>query len=112
MTTAMNISEELNEEQLIAAKHLEGPMLVLAGAGSGKTRCATYRIVHLIESGVPSDSILGVTFTNKAAREMRKRIESLTHRPVMIATFHSLGVRILRESMHHIGFDNRFVIYD
>lgn len=112
MTIAMDISGKLNEEQLAAAKHLEGPMLVLAGAGSGKTRCATYRIVHLIGSGVPHDSILGVTFTNKAASEMRQRIETLTDCQVLIATFHSLGARILRESIHHIGYSNRFVIYD
>lgn len=108
----MDISEELNEEQLVAAKHIEGPMLVLAGAGSGKTRCVTFRIVNLIEMGVPSDSILGLTFTNKAAEEMRQRIESLTDRRVLIATFHSLGARILRESIHHLGIDNRFIIYD
>ncbi len=108
----MDLFKELNEEQLVAAKHIEGPMLVLAGAGSGKTRCVIYRIVNLIEFGVPSDSILGLTFTNKAAEEMRNRIESLSDRRVLIATFHSLGARILRESIHHIGIDNRFIIYD
>jgi ATP-dependent DNA helicase UvrD/PcrA len=112
MTMSMDISEELNEEQLVAAKHLEGPLLVLAGAGSGKTRCVIYRIVNLIECGIPSSSILGVTFTNKAAEEMRKRVEGLSDHRVLIATFHSLGARILRESIHHIGFDNRFIIYD
>lgn len=108
----LNYKKELNEEQLKAVTHVDGPMLVLAGAGSGKTRCVTYRIVYLIEQGIPANSILGLTFTNKAAGEMRSRVEDLVGSPVLISTFHSLGAKILRESIHHIGYSSRFVIYD
>lgn len=108
----MNFEAELNAEQLEVARHVEGPALVLAGAGSGKTRCATYRIVHLIKTGVPAHSILGLTFTNKAAKEMKHRIETLAHQHVLISTFHSLGARILRESIHHLGYNQKFTIYD
>lgn len=102
----------LNEEQRIAVTTLDGPMLVLAGAGSGKTRVVTFRIVQLLQSGIYPSKILGVTFTNKAAGEMRERVQHLTHSHVLISTFHSLGVRILRESIDALGFSRHFTIYD
>lgn len=103
---------KLNEEQLKAVKHIEGPLLVLAGAGSGKTRVITCRIAQLIESGIHPSQIIAVTFTNKAAKEMRERVEKEVLKAPLICTFHSLGVRILRESIHHLGYPNQFVIYD
>lgn len=112
INTEMDISKNLNEEQYLAASHLEGPLLVLAGAGSGKTRCVTYRIINLLQHGVPPRAILGLTFTNKAAKEMSERINSLTHQHILISTFHSLGTRILRESIQHLGYSRNFTIYD
>lgn len=106
------MQEQLNPQQQIAVKHVEGPLLVLAGAGSGKTRIVTFRVAHLLELGVPSNEILAVTFTNKAAEEMRHRIHHLTHQSVMTCTFHSLAARILRESITHLGYARDFVIYD
>lgn len=102
----------LNQEQLSAVNTLYGPVLVLAGAGSGKTRVVTYRIAALLEHGIPADAILGMTFTNKAAGEMRERVQQLTRSHVLICTFHSLGVRILRESIHLLGYPSHFTIYD
>lgn len=102
----------LNSEQKIAADTVEGPLLVLAGAGSGKTRVVTVRIVNLLKAGVPASEILGLTFTNKAALEMKERVQKLTHSNVLICTFHSLGARILRESIHHLGYQSTFTIYD
>src|SRR5205807_2260533 len=109
--------ESLNPAQIEATLHKEGPLLVLAGAGSGKTRVVTYRIAHLIESGVNPLRILAVTFTNKAAEEMRRRILELLHAKSLfqyptICTFHSLGVRILRESISHLDYSPQFLIYD
>ncbi|MCB1084731.1 MAG: UvrD-helicase domain-containing protein [Chlamydiia bacterium] len=104
--------EDLNPEQLIAANHIEGPMLVLAGAGSGKTRVVTCRIAHLLSVGVPSSEILALTFTNKAADEMRTRIRAMSNAYVLTSTFHSLGARILRESINALGYRNDFTIYD
>lgn len=91
---------------------MEGPMLVLAGAGSGKTRVVTCRIAHLLDVGVPSSEILALTFTNKAADEMRYRIKKMADQYVLTSTFHSLGARILRESISAIGYRNDFTIYD
>lgn len=113
----------LNEAQKEAVQYLHGPLLVLAGAGSGKTRVITHRIVQLIESGISPQNILAVTFTNKAAREMRERVHQLIREqrsaaragidalPV-VATFHSLGVRMLREHHEALGLRRHFVIYD
>lgn len=103
---------KLNPEQQLAVDTLNGPLLVLAGAGSGKTRVVTQRIVRLIEEGVPAGKILGLTFTNKAAEEMKHRVRESTQDNVLICTFHSLGARILRESIHHLGYSTSFTIYD
>ena len=114
MLQEMDFSTGLNPSQIEAVNHIDGPLLVLAGAGSGKTRVVTYRIARLIESGIPPSRILAVTFTNKAAGEMRERIHALLPRfdyPT-ISTFHSLGVRILRESIRHLGYASNFTIYD
>lgn len=108
----MNILAQLNAEQQEAVKTLNGPLLVLAGAGSGKTRVVTYRIAYLLQQGVPASKILGLTFTNKAAEEMRNRVHSLTKQDVLISTFHSLGARILRESIEVLGYRRSFTIYD
>ncbi|MBS0637837.1 MAG: UvrD-helicase domain-containing protein, partial [Verrucomicrobia bacterium] len=102
----------LNPEQRQAVMHRDGPMLVLAGAGSGKTRVATLRIAHLIATGVRPSEILGLTFTNKAAHEMKERVEKYAGAHVLVTTFHSLGARLLRESIHHLGYSQDFVIYD
>jgi DNA helicase-2/ATP-dependent DNA helicase PcrA len=106
---------ELNETQRQAAICIDGPVMVIAGPGSGKTRVLTYRIAHMIHSGIEPGRILALTFTNKAAREMKERIERVVgpkaHR-VWAGTFHSLFARILRVEAHRIGFPNDFSIYD
>lgn len=102
----------LNPQQQLAVNTTEGPVLVLAGAGSGKTRVVTFRIANLLSKGVHPTQILGLTFTNKAAAEMRERVLHLTQSNVLICTFHSLGSRILRESIHHLGYTSHFTIYD
>ncbi len=107
--------DELNEIQRNAVTTLEGPVMVIAGPGSGKTRVLTYRIAHLIKSGVAPWQILALTFTNKAAREMKDRIEKVvgsSANRVWAGTFHSLFARILRVEAHHIGYPNDFTIYD
>lgn len=106
------IALQLNREQQQAVDHFTGPLLILAGAGSGKTRVITQHIVSLIEKGVNPHNILAVTFTNKAAQEMKTRVQQETSKSVYIATFHSLGARILRESIAHLGYNPNFVIYD
>lgn len=109
----MNL-DHLNKEQQKAATHIEGPLLILAGAGSGKTATMTHRIAYLIEQGVSPYSILAVTFTNKAAGEMRERVEKLVGPcPGMwIMTFHAMSLRILREHYYAAGYDKNFVVYD
>jgi DNA helicase-2/ATP-dependent DNA helicase PcrA len=107
--------EVLNAEQREAVVHPGGPLLIFAGAGSGKTRVITYRIARLIGQGVPPHRILAVTFTNKSAREMLERVIALVHdkaKGMWIGTFHSLCARILRIDGRHIGLDPNFVIYD
>lgn len=104
--------QELNPEQLKAVHHIEGPMLVIAGAGSGKTRVVTHRIAHLLSIGILPTDILAVTFTNKAANEMKERVKKLTKAEVLCSTFHSLGAKILRESIQALGYKRDFTIYD
>ncbi len=112
----MDYLEGLNEPQREAVENTEGPMMIIAGAGSGKTRVLTYRIAHLIKSkGVDPFNILSLTFTNKAASEMRKRIEGvigLEARNIWMGTFHSVFARILRSEAPHIGYPSNFTIYD
>ncbi len=109
----MNL-DHLNKEQQKAAIHVEGPLLILAGAGSGKTATMTHRIAYLIEQGISPFNILAVTFTNKAAKEMRDRVEALVGAcPGMwIMTFHAMSLRILREHYEAAGYEKNFVVYD
>ncbi|PYL01097.1 MAG: DNA helicase UvrD [Verrucomicrobia bacterium] len=120
--------DSLNPQQRLAVETINGPVLILAGAGTGKTRVITYRIVHMIEEGIAPANILGVTFTNKAAREMQERVTRLVPRSKQnsafrtphsalpcrptICTFHSLCVRILRQHIEKLGYRRNFVIYD
>ena len=109
----MNL-DNLNERQKEAAMCTKGPLLILAGAGSGKTATMTHRIAYLIEKGISPYKILAVTFTNKAAAEMRQRVERLTGvcPGMWILTFHSMGLRILRENYEAAGYEKNFVVYD
>lgn len=113
---SMSIYDTLNEPQREAVLHTDGPLLILAGAGSGKTRVLTHRIAYLIdERGVNPWNILAITFTNKAAEEMRQRVDSLVSfgaESIWVSTFHSACVRILRRFIDRLGYDNRFTIYD
>ena len=111
----MNYLEDLNPSQKEAVLHPKGPCLVIAGAGSGKTRVLTYRIAHLIKEGIDPFSILALTFTNKAAKEMKNRIEGIVGtdaRSLWMGTFHSIFARILRSEGYKIGYPPNFVIYD
>ena len=112
----MSIYETLNDMQQKAVYHTEGPLLILAGAGSGKTRVLTHRIAYLIgEKGVNPWNILAITFTNKAAQEMRERVDQIVGNDggsVWVSTFHSTCVRILRRYIDRLGYDNNFTIYD
>ncbi len=112
----MDFLSSLNPEQQSAVRHAEGPLLILAGAGSGKTRVIAHRIAYLVAEGfAPPDGVLAVTFTNKAAEEMRTRVESLLGtncRAMWISTFHALCARLLRREAPHIGLSRDFVIYD
>lgn len=112
----MSIYDTLNEQQKEAVLHTEGPLLILAGAGSGKTRVLTHRIAYLIEEkGVNPWNILAITFTNKAAGEMRERVDNLVgfgSESIWVSTFHSMCVRILRRHIDLLGFDTNFTIYD
>lgn len=108
--------DSLNEAQRQAVTHTEGPLMIIAGAGSGKTRVLTYRVAHLIRSGVDPFNILALTFTNKAAREMKERIETIVGgseaRNIWMGTFHSVFARILRIESERIGYPSNFTIYD
>ena len=111
----MEYLKDLNSNQKEAVIHEKGPCLVIAGAGSGKTRVLTYRIAHLIKNGVDPFSILALTFTNKAAKEMKKRIENIVGteaRSLWMGTFHSIFSRILRSDGYKIGYPSNFTIYD
>src|SRR5436189_383405 len=111
----------LNPEQRQAVETVKGPILILAGAGTGKTRVITFRIAHMIQRGIGPDNILAVTFTNKAAREMQQRVTSIIPKQRVeegekpkkptICTFHSLCVRILRQHIEKLGYKRNFVIY-
>jgi DNA helicase-2/ATP-dependent DNA helicase PcrA len=111
-----NYLNELNEAQKQAVLHKNGPMIIIAGAGSGKTRVLTYRIAHLMNQGVDAFNILSLTFTNKAAKEMKKRIATVVGsseaKNLWMGTFHSVFARILRSEGHHLGFPSNFTIYD
>ena len=105
----------LNKQQQEAVKHKDGPMLVLAGAGSGKTKVLTSRIAYLIEEGIHPGNILAITFTNKAAKEMKERVNKLIGPDaayIQISTFHSLGLKILKENYEFLGYDKNFIILD
>lgn len=109
----MELLKNLNKEQIEAVKTIDGPVLVMAGAGSGKTKVLTTRIAYLIEEGIPSYNILAITFTNKAAAEMRDRVSNIIGDvSSFIGTFHSLGVRIIRENHDILGLPNNFTIID
>ena len=111
----MDYLEGLNPEQKGAVKQIQGPVMIIAGAGSGKTRVITYRVAHLIRSGVDSFNILVLTFTNKAAREMRERIVNLVGpeaKNIWMGTFHSVFAKLLRVEANKIGYPNNFTIYD
>lgn len=105
--------DKLNDRQKEAVMHIDGPCLVIAGAGSGKTKVLTTRIAHLIESGIPDYNILAITFTNKAAKEMRERLNLLVpDNRVFVGTFHSFGLKIIRENLEHLGMNKNFTILD
>ncbi len=113
---AIQLEKELNDMQCKAASIIQGPVLIIAGAGSGKTRMITFRIAHMLEQGIPQSAILALTFTNKAAREMEGRVKQLTGQKLnklTVSTFHAFGVKILRESIHNMpGYKENFTIYD
>ena len=120
----MNYLSTLNDRQREAASKTDGPLLILAGAGAGKTKTITFRILHLIKSGVKPSNVLAITFTNKAAKEMRERVWKLLsedkelNAPIsfnekpFVSTFHSLGVHIIRENAQKFGLTRHFTIFD
>ena len=116
----MNVFDGLNEQQIEAVKTINGPVLILAGAGSGKTRTLTHRIAYLLSQGIKPENILALTFTNKAAQEVQNRIAILLQNSkfeiknskLFVGTFHSFGVKILRNDAERLGYKNNFVIYD
>ena len=113
--SSMELNKILNSEQLLGVTTTEGPVLILAGAGSGKTRVLTHRVAYLMEQGVEPYHIMAITFTNKAAAEMRERVDNLVGHgagQVWVATFHSTCVRMLRQFADRIGYDTNFSIYD
>jgi DNA helicase-2/ATP-dependent DNA helicase PcrA len=107
---------QLNESQKLPTVHKNGPVMVIAGAGSGKTRVLTYRIAYLMEMGVDPFSILALTFTNKAAKEMKERIGLIVGetnaKSLWMGTFHSIFARILRSEAEYLGYSSNFSIYD
>ena len=110
-----DLSRVLNREQAAAAAEINGPMLIIAGAGSGKTRMITYRIAHMLEEGIDERNILALTFTNKAAKEMSDRIKAQVGKPLKeltATTFHSFGLGILKQYIQHLGYHNDFTLYD
>ena len=115
MSLEEELKDKLNPEQYRAVTTLEGPILIIAGAGSGKTRVITYRIANMLEKGIPQSAILALTFTNKAAKEMEDRIKDLTNKKLKnltVSTFHAFGVRILRQEIEALGFRPNLSLYD
>jgi len=113
--TLTSFEDKLNEPQLEAVTAVNGPVSIIAGAGSGKTRVITYRIAHMLEKGISQSSILALTFTNKAAREMELRVKELTGKKLQsltLSTFHSFGLKIIRENSEFSGYRSNFSIYD
>lgn len=113
--TKLNFEAELNDKQIQAVKTIEGPVLIIAGAGSGKTRVITFRMAYMLDKGIPQSAILALTFTNKAAREMEERVKELTRRKLQnltVCTFHAFGVKVLREDIDKLGYRVNFSIYD
>jgi DNA helicase II / ATP-dependent DNA helicase PcrA len=112
----MTYSTDLNPPQLSAVTTIQGPLLILAGAGTGKTRVIISRIAHLLSKGVPANRIAALTFTNKAAREMSERVATLVESSdcagITISTFHALCVKILRQDAYRVGYKSNFSIYD
>ena len=112
---SIDLNQELNSEQAKAAGNIHGPSLIIAGAGSGKTRMITYRIAYMLEQGIKESEILALTFTNKAAKEMSERIKSLTGlklKGLTASTFHSFGLGLLKQYIQYLGYKNNFTIYD
>jgi len=111
----LNFTAELNEPQVKAVTTIEGPVLIIAGAGSGKTRVITYRIAHMLEKGIPQSNILALTFTNKAAREMEIRVKEITGKKLQsltISTFHAFGLQVIKEDAEVLGYRKNFSVYD
>src|SRR5439155_7737142 len=109
----MDLLADLTPAQREAVTHIDGPLLVLAGAGSGKTRVITRRVAYLLEQAIRPSNILAITFTNKAASEMRQRVEALVPGcRVWISTFHALGARLLRQYADRLSLDRNFTTYD
>ncbi|MDR3020966.1 MAG: UvrD-helicase domain-containing protein, partial [Treponema sp.] len=111
----LDITSELNEPQIEAACSIEGPSLIIAGAGSGKTRVITYRIAYMLEKGIPQSAILALTFTNKAAHEMETRVKQLTGKKLQsltVSTFHAFGLKVIRDEAELLGYRKNFSVYD
>jgi DNA helicase-2/ATP-dependent DNA helicase PcrA len=111
----INLKTDLNEPQLKAVTSIDGPVLIIAGAGSGKTRVITYRIAYMLEKGIPQHSILALTFTNKAAKEMETRVKELTGKKLQsltVGTFHAFGLSIIRDEAELLGYRKNFSVYD
>jgi DNA helicase-2/ATP-dependent DNA helicase PcrA len=111
----LNIETQLNEPQIRAVRAIDGPVLIIAGAGSGKTRVITYRIANMLENGIPQSAILALTFTNKAAREMEQRVKELTGKKLQsltVSTFHAFGLKIIKEECGLLGYRKNFSVYD
>jgi len=111
----IDIKTYLNEPQIQAVTTINGPVLIIAGAGSGKTRVITYRIAHMLEKGIPQSAILALTFTNKASREMEQRVKELTGKKLQnlnVSTFHAFGLKIIRDECELLGYRKNFSIYD
>ena len=115
MLNSDRLKKELNPQQYKTVMTIDGPLLIIAGAGSGKTRTITYRMAWMLQNGIPQSSILALTFTNKAAREMEERVKKVTGKKLTnltVSTFHAFGVKILREEIEALGYRTNFSIYD